>query len=67
MAKIKEIKEIKKAVRYSEVEGSKAEMRKQFKDQLNDFEKQAKAGKTICLTDLLCNAEKIHLAEEEGF
>jgi len=37
-----------------------------FKRQLEDFEKKAEAGETICLTDLLINAEDIHLKHLEG-
>lgn len=39
----------------------KTDNKKVFQQQLEDFEKQAKKGKTICLTDLLINAETQHL------
>ncbi|MEW6664174.1 MAG: hypothetical protein AB1512_02990 [Thermodesulfobacteriota bacterium] len=55
----------RKVVAYPEVQGSIDEMRGQFREQLADFTKKAEAGEIICLTDLMANAEKIHLAQVE--
>jgi mannose/fructose-specific phosphotransferase system component IIA len=55
----------RKVVEYPEVHGSIKEMKTQFKEQLKDFEKKAKAGEIICLTDLIGNAEKIYAAQFE--
>ena len=53
----------KRVIEYPPVSGSLAKMRAQFREQLEDFSKKAEAGETICLTDLIGNAERIHIAE----
>jgi len=47
------------AKRYAPLEGTKKEMKEQYRKQLADFSKTAQAGKVICLTDLLSNAERL--------
>ena len=49
-------------IRYKKVKGTRPEKIKQYNKQWNKAEKDAKAGKVICLSDLIINAENIHLS-----
>ena len=53
---------MRKVIRYKKVNGSRQEKIKQFNKQWNKAEKDAQSGKLICLSDLIGNAENIHLA-----
>ena len=53
---------MKKFIHYKRLEGNREEKKQQFEKQLNKFEKDAKAGKPLYLTDLMINAEDIHLS-----
>jgi mannose/fructose-specific phosphotransferase system component IIA len=55
----------KRVIEYPPVGGSLEEMKAQFQEQLKDFNKRAEAGEIICLTDLIGNAERIHMAQVE--
>ena len=48
------------AVRYNKLAGTKDEKIAQYQKQLNKFERDAKAGKLINLSDLIGNAESLH-------
>ena len=50
-------------IRYKELRGTLTQKKKQFKKQLDKFEKDAKDGKILCLSDLMINSEHLHLAE----
>jgi hypothetical protein len=47
-------------VRFERLAGTRAEKRRQMKDQLEKFDKAAKAGRVICLSDIIGNAESLH-------
>ena len=51
---------MRNAVRYKRLAGNRQEKIKQFKKQLNKFERDAKSGKVLCLTDLMSNSEELH-------
>ena len=53
-------KDPRKPVRYRELTGSLLERRVKFQTQLAKFERDAKAGKLINLSDLIGNAESLH-------
>ena len=53
---------MRKVIRYKKVNGSRQEKIKQFNQQLDKFEKDAQSGKLVCLSDLIGNAENIHLS-----
>ena len=39
---------------------------KEFKKQVKQFEQDVSEGKTVCLTDILINAETQHIKKLEG-
>ena len=43
-------------VRYEKLSKSDPNYKKKMKAQLDKFSKDAKAGKVLCLSDLMCNA-----------
>jgi len=43
-------------IRYERLEKSDPDYRAKMKAQLNKFETDAKAGKVLCLSDLMCSA-----------
>lgn len=43
-------------VRYERLEKSDPNYREKFAAQLDQFEEDAKAGKVVCLSDLMCSA-----------
>ena len=51
-----------KAIRFKKVTGTRSEKIEQYKKQWEKAEKDIKAEKVICLSDLMGNAENIHLS-----
>ncbi len=45
-----------KVIRYEKLSKKDPDYKKKFDKQLNKFSKDAKAGKVLCLSDLMCNA-----------
>jgi len=43
-------------IRYESLDKSDPEYKAKFRAQLDKFEEDAKSGKVLCLTDLMCNA-----------
>ena len=52
-----------KVKRYKLLKGNLAQKRKQFEKQLDQFEQDANDGKLLCITDLIGNAEHLHLSK----
>lgn len=46
-------------IRYKELTGSRSQKKAQLNEQLIKFEKDAEAGKVLCLSDLIGNAESL--------
>ena len=49
--------DIKEVIRYPKLKGTKSQRRVQFRAQLDKFEKDAKAGQILNLSDLIGNGE----------
>lgn len=46
----------KKVIRFEKLDKTAEDYNKKMRKQLDDFEKEAKKGKTICISDLMGNA-----------
>ena len=49
-------KEDKDVIRYEHLDKKDPDYKEKFKKQMNQFEKDAKAGKVLCLSDLMISA-----------